>query len=132
MIRLYNTTKHLINIGGTNLGILEYAEFSTTDVLDKLIEKYPVLQELLDKGDLKAYDEEKDTAAINRLESFKAAVLAHGNTKDIIYADDDFGQYAALLRQQRNKYGTVKANEEDTDRQHAERLAFNDMVKSGL
>lgn len=132
MIRLYNTTKHLINIGGTNLNILEYAEFSTTDVLDKLIEKYPVLQELLDKGDLKAYDEEKDTAAIERIENFKAAVLEHGANSDTIYADDEFGQYAALLRQQRMRYNTIKENTEKTERAHAERMALNDLVKRGL
>ena len=132
MIRLYNTTKHLINIGGTNLGILEYAEFSTTDVLNKLIDVYPVLQELLDKGDLKAYDEEKDKAAIERIENFKAAVLEHGANNDTIYADDEFGQYAALLRRQRMRYDTIKENTEKTERAHAERIAMNDLVKRGL
>lgn len=131
MIRLYNTTKRAVDVDGF-VAPLSYRELENLKALDELTKRYPRFAEMLKEGEFRAYDTEKDKAAINRLESFKAAVLAHGNTKDIIYADDDFGQYAALLRQQRNKYGTVKANEEDTDRQHAERLAFNDMVKSGL
>lgn len=131
MIRLYNTTKRAVCVDNI-IAPLAYRELENLKALEEITRIYPRVAEMLKEGELRAYDTDKDKAAINRLESFKAAVLAHGNTKDIIYADDDFGQYAALLRQQRNKYGTVKANQEDTDRQHAERLAFNDMVKSGL
>jgi len=131
MIRLYNTTKRAVDVDGI-IAPLSYRELESLQALEEITGIYPRAAEMLKDGELRAYDIEKDKAAINRLESFKAAVLAHGNTKDIIYADDDFGQYAALLRQQRNKYGAVKANEEETNRQHAERLAFNSMVKDGL
>lgn len=131
MIRLYNTTKRVIGVDGL-ITPLSYREMKDLQELAELTKLYPKAAEMLKEGELRAYDTEKDKAAINRLESFKTAVLAHGNTKDIIYADDDFGQYAALLRQQRNKYGTVKANEEETNRQHAERQSYNDLIKSGL
>lgn len=131
MIRLYNTTKRVIDVDGM-ISPLAYRELKDLKELDGLTKLYPKSAEMLKDGELRAYDTEKDKAAINRLESFKKAVLAHGNTTDVIYADDDFGQYAALLRQQRTKYGTIKASEDLTEQEHTERLSYNDMVKNGL
>lgn len=132
MIRLYNVSKGVKVYNDKPLFPLQYHEYKSMGELEKVFEQLPALRGRLDDGEIKLYDTEKDGAAIDRLEKIKAAVLSHSQSQGIIYADDDFGAYAAIIRRHRMRYTETARQEKEAKQAAADRWRMSEALKNGL
>lgn len=131
-LKLYNVSKRVINIDEQYILPLDFIEYENKDELDKAIAKYPAVGEQLADGTLRAYNIYDDTEKIAKIEDIKSAVLYHGATNDTIYADDEFGQYAAILRRYRMRYVDIAKQQKATEQATADRWAMSQELEDGL